>query len=158
MENSWTLRFLKKSGMSKPELLGIYKNVLRPSAEYSSVIYNSLIPDYVSNKLESVQRQALKIIYGWDYDLKKLFEQGAIETLKERREAATLRFALASSKSERFSNKWYKQTPLTEREVRSSTRNKYVEPACRTERGRNNPITVMARRLNEEYRANLANS
>ena len=31
----WTLRFLKKSGMGKDELLKVYKTIIRPGAEYS---------------------------------------------------------------------------------------------------------------------------
>ena len=62
----WTLRFLKKGGMSKADLLHVYKQILRPSAEYSHVIYHPLIPEYISDRLEMVQKQAIKIIYGHD--------------------------------------------------------------------------------------------
>ena len=60
--------------MSKENLLGIYRQVLRPSAEYSSVIYNLLIPEYISDKLESVQKQAMKIIFGYDIDYQMLID------------------------------------------------------------------------------------
>ena len=64
----WSLRFLKKSGMGRNELLKVYKTIIRPGAEYSSVVYHSLIPNYISDRLESLQRQAVKIIYGYDVD------------------------------------------------------------------------------------------
>ena len=60
----WTLRFLKKGGMSKPDLVKIYESVIRPAVEYSGVVYHSLIPQYQSDKLESIQKQAFRIIYG----------------------------------------------------------------------------------------------
>ena len=149
----WTLRFLKKAGMKRENLVGIYKDVIRPSAEYSSVVYNSLIPEYLSHKLESVQKQAIKNFYGWDVD-KSLIENETISSLKQRRDEATLKFALKAAKSSRFSY-WFRETPSTEREVRLSTRNKYIEKACRTERGRNNPLNVITRLLNDHHRENI---
>ena len=50
----WTLRFLKRSGMSKDRLLQVYKQIIRSGAEYCSTVYNSLIPLYMSDKLEQV--------------------------------------------------------------------------------------------------------
>ena len=148
----WTLRFLKRSGMSKDKLLEIYKTVLRPSAEYSSVVYDSLIPEYLSEKLEAIQRQAIRIIYGYDVDYGKIVEDGEIETLKKRREDNVLKFALKAEESARFGQAWFRETPPGDREVRQTTRNRYLERQCSTERGRNNPIQVMTRRLNEHYR------
>ena len=58
----WMLRFLKKSGFKPDQLLKVYKEVLRTSVEYNSVVYHSLVPKYISDKLESVQKQAIKII------------------------------------------------------------------------------------------------
>ena len=65
----WTLRFLKRSGMDCTNLLKVYNTIILPSVEYCSEIYDSLIPQYMSDKLESVQRHALKIIYGWNLSL-----------------------------------------------------------------------------------------
>ena len=127
--------------MAKKDLLGIYENVLRPSAEYSSIVYNTLIPDYISEKLESVQKQAVKIIFGHDINYQKMVEDKEIETLKSRRDNASLKFALRMAGSQRF-----------ERAVRQSTRNTYFEKKCRTERCRNNPIRAMTRQLNEHLK------
>ena len=52
--------------MSKNRLLQVYKQIIRSGAEYCSTVYNSLIPLYMSDKLEQVQKQAIKIIYGYD--------------------------------------------------------------------------------------------
>ena len=148
----WTLRFLKKSGLDPARLLEVYENVIRPSAEYSSVIYNSLIPEYLSDCLESVQKQAAKIIFGWNIDYGRLIESGKIETLKCRRDKATLNFALRAEQSPRFGAKWFHESPAADREVRPSTRSKYLEKRCRTERSKNNPVNVLTRVLNEHYR------
>ena len=152
----WTLRFLKKSGMKSSDLLKVYNTVLRPSAEYCSVVYHNLIPDYISNKLEQVQRQAFKIIYGWDVDYDSMVQNGSAETLKERRITAFNTFATKAAASPRFGPAWFKYANNSRREVRPLTRDKYIETRSRTERGRNNPITAMTRYLNDEHRKSLA--
>ena len=88
--------------MSKDNLLRIYKDVLRPSAEYSSIVYNSLIPEYIPDSLESVQKQALKIILGRNINYRKLVDVGTIETLKSRRESAMFKFTIKAANSGRF--------------------------------------------------------
>ena len=135
--------------MAQADLLDIYKSVLRPSAKYSSVIYHSLIPDYISNKLESVQRQALKIIFGWDTNLDQLYDNGTIETLANRREKNALSFALKAAASPRFGPSWFSETASDMRTARPTTRKKYKEKFCRTERGRRNPLNYFTRILNE---------
>ena len=97
---------------------------------------------------------AYRIIYGTSVKYSQKIESGEIELLSERREAATLVFANKAVKSDRFS-KWFKQTPVTSREVRSTTRNLYVEAKCKTERMRANPVQYMTRKLNEEHRKAL---
>ena len=140
--------------MSKDSLLNIYKRVLRPSAEYSNIIYHSLIPDYVSDQLESVQKQAIKIIFGHDAKYDEMVENGIIETLKSRRADAVLKFALKASTSERFGSCWFREAAINDREVRPSTRRPYIEKFCRTERSRNNPLAFMTRVLNEHLCTN----
>ena len=58
----WTLRFLKGSGMRRGDLRKVYDTCIRPGVEYSSIVYNTLIPDYLSDQLEKVQTRAMKII------------------------------------------------------------------------------------------------
>ena len=141
--------------MCPSDLLNIYKTVLRPFAEYSHVVYDSLIPEYMSEKLESVQKQAMKIIYGWDMDYDKLIEDGMIETLKTRRKDAVLKFAIKTAASQRFGPNWYKETPETYMQMRPSTRNRYIEKNYRTDRGKNNPLHVMTKRLNALHKNSI---
>ena len=87
----WALRFLKRSGMKQKGLLDIYNGVLRPSAEYCIVIYNTLIPKYLSDRLEDVQKRAMRIIFGWQVNYAALLEEGKIQSLQSRREQASLK-------------------------------------------------------------------
>ena len=137
--------------MKEKELLEVYGTVIRSATEYCSIIYHGLTPKYLMDKLESIQRQALKIIYGWNRDITEIMETKGIDTLEKRREANLLRFALKAEGSERYCNKWFKRTN-TERIVRPNTRNYYEEPFCRTERMKGNPVVMMTKILNEHRR------
>ena len=114
-----------------------------------------MIPEYVSDKLEAVQKQAAKIIWGWNIDYNDLVNRGIIETLKSRREENSLRFAIKAANSPRFGHIWFKKSPALGTELRPGTRNLYTEQICRTERMCRNPITYMTRQLNKHYRENL---
>ena len=144
----WVLRFLKRSGMDREGLIKVYCTVIRAAVEYCSVVYDSLIPTYLSDKLEQIQRQCMKIIYGVGMDYGKLIRDGTLETLKSRRDVAVLKFAQKASNSPRFGPKWFPKK-VSERANRPGTGRKYEERTCRTERSRNNPIQKMVRVLNE---------
>ena len=145
----WTLRFLKKSGMSSNDLLTVYKTVILSSVEYCCEIYDSLIPLYLSDRLESVQKQSMKIIFGWGVNYQDLLEEGIIEPLATRRRKACIRFANKAASSMRFGSRWFPRNQ-TEREARSSTRRIYQGKNNRTERARNNPLQHMIRLLNKQ--------
>ena len=147
----WTLRFLKRSGLKQDALLSIYNSVLRSAVEYCSTVYHSMITTGLSEKLERIQRQALKIIYGWDEDVGRVMEVKNIETLEKRREKNILNFALKNEEKERFGKKWFSKSVVTQREVREGTRSRYRMPVCRRERMKNNPVTYMTKMLNEHY-------
>ena len=94
----------------------------------------------------------MKVIFGWGVNYETLIESGKVQSLREKREESALKFALKAVQSPRFGNDWFKETPTGPREVRPNTRNKYIEMQCRTERGKNNPIQYLTRRLNEHYK------
>ena len=153
----WTLRFLKKSGMSEKDLLGIFNQVIRPSVEYSSIVYHSLIPKFLSDKLESVQRQAAKIIFGYGVEYADLLSSGKMESLESRRKCNALKFATKAAASERFGKLWFKENPTLGINLRPSTRDKYVVKFSRTERGKSNPLQYLTRLLNEQYSSQANN-
>ena len=78
--------------------------MLRPLIEYCNVIYNSMLSVEQSDRLESLQRKALRIIYGFDKDYNTLMEVAGVETLKKRRDDASLKFATKLVNSDRFCN------------------------------------------------------
>ena len=117
----WTLRFLKKSGLEQSKLLEIYNSVIRSAIEYCANVYHSMITKNLSEKLESMQRQALRIIYGWDANIEQVMAARGIETLFERREKSLLNFALKNEHKERYGKRWFKETTVGTRTVREGT-------------------------------------
>ena len=62
----WSLRHLKRSGMSPSDLLFIYLSILRPVLDFAAPTYHSLLTATQTETLEALQRKALKIVYGND--------------------------------------------------------------------------------------------
>ena len=147
----WTLRFLKRSKLSQARLLDLYYSMVRSAVEYSSVVYHSMMTKTLSASLERVQRHALRIIYGWDQDIRTVMEVKGIQTLEERRQEAVLNFALKNEEKERYGKRWFRPNNNMQRNVRPSTGTKYIMPFCRTERALGNPVTNMTRALNAHH-------
>ena len=57
----YALRVLVKCGLSSQEVLQVYCSLVRSVLEYASLVWAGL-PDYLSDLIESVQRQAMRII------------------------------------------------------------------------------------------------
>ena len=125
-------------------------------ADYCSVVYNSLIPKYIAENLEKVQRHALRIIYGQGIDIENLMTIKQIETLSEGRDKKCIDFANKAVLSLRFGSKWFKEN-ATGPNVRETTRKKYVEKFSRHERMKNNPLSSLTRLLNQQEQNNQTN-
>ena len=57
----YALRVLVKSGLSSQEVLQVYCSLVRSVLEYSSLVWAGF-PDYLSDLIEFVQREAMRII------------------------------------------------------------------------------------------------
>ena len=111
-----------------------------------------MIPTTMSEKLERMQRQALRIIFGWDVNVGEIMKIKDISTLRERREQAMLNFALKNEHTGNFGKRWFHPTPHETRQVRPTTRDKYVVPFCRTDRQKSNPLVKLTTILNNHYK------
>ena len=135
--------------MDEKDLFKVYITIIRPSVEYCSEVYDSLIPGYVSDRLESVQKQACKIIFGWGVDYNKLVEDGTVQTLASRRRQACINFAMKTLALPKFGDRWFPRNMVT-RDARETTRRVFKERKMKSERARSNPIDHMIRLLNEQ--------
>lgn len=87
----YILRVLKKARVGRSQLLTVYCSLIRPILEYAVPVWSS-IPDYLSLKVERVQKRALRIILpGLSYE--ELLHSAGLETLEKRRNDICKKFA-----------------------------------------------------------------
>ena len=72
----------KKAMIENGLLVEIYKSSLRPILEFCSVVYHSMVSKEQSKALERLQRQVLRVIYGFEVSMEECFEKSGLETLE----------------------------------------------------------------------------
>ena len=87
-KRTWCLRHLKKAGFNSEELVKVYCAMIRPLLEYCSVVFHTLISNEESDKLDRLERQALKSIYGRKLSYSKMLTRSGLVRLSERRQDA----------------------------------------------------------------------
>ena len=88
------LKHLRRNNIQPIDLFYYYKTIVRPVLEYACPAWHSSITITQSNKLETIQKRALSIIFGsYVYDQYENFcSANEIFTLKERRETLSRSF------------------------------------------------------------------
>ena len=142
---TWSLRYLKRSGMQTQDLIHVYITFIRPIAEYAAPSFQSMLTQEMINKLERQQARALKIIYGFHHSYRKTLEMSGLPTLQDRRIILTDKFALKLAASEKHKH-LFPERPSAQRRARNG--NVYTEFPATTQRLYNSPLYYMRRRLN----------
>ena len=121
--------------------------MVRPVAEYCSVVFHPLITASDSHELERIQIQALKGIFGFQISYANLLIKSGLDRLDHRREARFVKFAEKASEDKRFAS-WF---PLRLYRGSMATRKneKYKVYKSTTERYLNSPLNAMRKKLNE---------
>ena len=78
------LRLLRRSVVEPENIVNAYLSTIRPVVEYALPIWQS-IPDYLSDRVESIQRRALRIIYPEAESYDQSLRVAKLETLASRR-------------------------------------------------------------------------
>ena len=142
----WALRHLKKSSMSQQDLKTVYTTVLRAVLDYASPTYHPLLTGQQTVLLESLQKRAAKIIFGFNTSYAAVIEEGHLEPLESRRRTLCLNFARKAAANARFAH-WFPARTLPEYGLRNP--NKYQEEKPRTERMKRDPVYYMRHELNK---------
>ena len=80
----WTLRHVRRAGLSEGDMLKIFNTVIRPTLGYAVPTYHPLLTAELSDQIESIQKRACKMIFGWNSSCDVLVLEGKIETLQKR--------------------------------------------------------------------------
>ena len=131
----WALRHLGRLGMSKTDLLTVYKSTILPMHDYCSTVYNSSLTLTQSGQLERLQAMALKAIYGFNHSYRSLLSISGPTSLKARRDERGDRFASRCLSNPRYAD-WFKvhqparitRRPLSNEEERARTAWLYSSP------------------------------
>ena len=145
----WTLRRLKKLGTKTSDLLDVYYKQVRSILELALQLWHPGLTSSDRNKMERVQKSALSIILGRNYkSYNKALTSLKLDTLFNRREKLSKKFALKSNKNTKFS-KWFKRNikTVTTREIPKKFRE--FDPYARTMRFRKSPINYLTKLLNK---------
>ena len=87
----YTLRVCKRAGVAGSNIIHILS---APSDRYLNMLSKQDIPEHLSGKLESIQKQAFKIVFP-DYSYDEALTFSGLESLEKRRLAMSRRFVLA---------------------------------------------------------------
>ena len=77
------------------DLIDVYKLFIRSLLEYCCVVFHSSLTHENIQDLERIQKTALRVVYGEDYeDYQSALHRSGLETLYSRHESRCLDFAL----------------------------------------------------------------
>ena len=150
------LRRLKRLGANHAELLDVYYKQIRCVLELAVVVWTPGLTQAESYQLERVQKCALHVILGDDYES---YNQAtrilSVEKLHDRRLKLISSFAKKCEKNMKYS-KWFKlsenSTPMNIQTRGNKSQNtKYAPVPARTERYKKSPLPFMTELLNEYY-------
>ena len=148
------MAFLHKSSKfatNRQDLKKIYILQIRSKLEQSAVLWHSSLTQICRNKLERVQKSALRIIMGSKYTnyndaLKKL----NLQTLDERRQTLCLKFAKKCLETEKLKKMFPLSRKMHHMKIRGNE--KYLVTKSFTERHKKSALPYMQRMLNDRER------
>ena len=145
-KNLWVLIRFKALGGTNTQLNMVYQTRIRSILEFGSPVFHSSLTKDQSAKIELVQKKALAVILGKDYEsYESAMSRLNLERLDTRRSQLCLTFAQKCAKSTRHSSMFPKNTS-----TRTNMRHpkQYLEHSCSTSRYHHSSIPFMARLLN----------
>ena len=149
----------KQFGFTRYELLIAWTTILRPLTEYAAPLWHSGLSETDRKKIETLQKKALGIIVGIKYiDNKRYYmvnneplsyenalNELGLNSLEQRREILTSKFALQTMKNEKHKN-LFQEKEYHARNMRNKPRVKELN--CNTKRYYNSTVPYMSRILN----------
>ena len=144
------LHIAAKFTKNREHLKHIYKTFIRSNLEFSSTVWHSSLSVADRQDLERVQKAAVKVILGKEYqNYEKALCELKLESLNDRREAMALKFAKKSLENSNFS----KLFPLREvkhgMKVRRS--DKYAVKSSNTKRHKESAVPYLQNLLNKDH-------
>ena len=128
---------------------------MRPVIEFCSVIYHSMLTKGQSQEIERLQKQVVKLCFGWEKSYATVCAEQNILTLSERRLEYIDNFVKKTVESPRFGQSWYPLRDEITHEIRD--RRPFRETRSRTGRYYNSPLSFLRRRANDLASGTVSN-
>ena len=142
------IRKLKTAGLTKEELVIVYKGYVRPVMEYATPAWHSSLTIAQSNQLELIQKRICRIILGSNYcTYKQALHLLDLDPLSERRENLCYKFVLKTYRSNKFPD-WFPKTTRCHTMTLRSSRVFDMHQGS-TNRFQNSPIPYLTTLLNK---------
>ena len=142
-----SLRTLKRSGLSEPDLLKTYTTYIRPLLDYAAPTYHPQLTVELASELERFQAKAMKIVYGPLVAYQTVLEHDKICSHQSRRQALFENFARKSYKHPTFNRRWFPPRQPIDYNLRN--REQIAQPTPRTNRYQKSPILAMRTIINK---------
>ena len=142
----WILRHLRNMGADISVLVRVYTSFIRPVFEYCAPALFPLFNQCDVAKMDSVQKIALKIIYGFENDYDDLLERAQEGRIECRLKELTENFA----KKESWRRQWFPRTQKqTDAMMTRAGGARLRESTARTEMRARSPLFHMRKYLNK---------
>lgn len=105
----WMLYHLRKAGLKGMKLFKLYCCYVRSVVEYCTPVYYSLLNQGQAESLEKLQRQAIRICFGFEEPAQDLMNKHRIESLESRRVRRTDRFITKAASNPQFAGTWLRR-------------------------------------------------
>ena len=145
----WVIRRLKVQGADTENLLDMYVKQVRCLLELAVPAWHGSISQVERTDIERVQKCALHIILGDEYEgYKGALELAGLDTLEVRRDNLCLKFGKKAVQDPKHKN-WFKPKPKLPTRQKHY---KYCKPVARTERLMRGPISYLTNMLNSNVK------
>ena len=142
---------LKYAGVSKEDLLHLYKQFVRSRLEYCSVVFHSSLTAQQSASLERCQAVCLRVILGEEYSsYSSALEVSGLSRLSDRRLARCLDFSVKCTQDENTS-RFFPRNPNLDLTLEARNREEFIINFSRTKQYQNSAIPFCQRLLNEYW-------
>ena len=146
----WFLRRLSKLGASKETLLEMFHLKIRSLLEMACPLFTGSLSKGNIEDFEDVQRQAFKIVLRGNFrnyeNALNVLEQ---ETLEERRETLSLKFAKQSIRHPKMKHLFKRKRQHCDLSNCRIIRPPFIEPMVKTVRAEKEPINYLTQLLNK---------
>ena len=144
------IRVVHRCGLSPSDLLVVYFSLVQSTLEYACSVWHTMLPTYLSDKIEKAQKRAFRVTYP-EVEYTDALRIAQCKRLSERRqvicEQTLRRFRILTACKLN-----YILTLLRSNKHDRKLRNNYhyCLPRCRTERYKNSFISKMCSTFNSE--------